>query len=607
MNFVNQLEDIIQVTETPNELAFNCANFLIPKIMYIPHNQLDILKRRINTIQENHDCSIANFSLFSTIHSFLNYRKSNYLQVIEALENSLFENPKMDSFNQMCHYAAIGASLRSLGERDLALDAFQNVIKFSYSEIKEPFQQYFYGISLYHVSEIYGELKDFQEMLNKQQIFNTVANRWGNVDFENRSLNGIGRAYLGLKLYDAALEYLIEADEKCKVAANIPFIARNLNDLGCAYAKNENFEKALEHYKAALKIRKENNFTNATITTLINLGNLYIQLDKIKEAFDIFQEALITAKPLKVNRKLSTIYQQLSLVHERLEEHKIALEYHKKFHELKEELDNVTKTQVENQKVREINIQLNNQKQLIQHQKQQIETTLEKLKVTNKYLENFASVAAHDLKAPIRIAANFAKILERKYKNKFDKSDLEYFSFISNNVALLSRMIDDLLALSKLDQNLPRPKRVNTQHLIDEVTLRLNDNIQKYNATIQIKNELPTLKGHTSLLTQLFQNFIDNGMKYSQDNIPPVITISSICDEKTSFCQFEIRDNGQGISEQDQPFIFELFNGTYRNDSSGIGLATCKKIITHYGGNVWLKSKENQGTSIFFTLPIYLV
>mgnify|MGYP000312506722 CR=1 FL=1 len=54
-------------------------------------------------------------------------------------------------------------------------------------------------------------------------------------------------------------------------------------------------------------------------------------------------------------------------------------------------------------------------------------------------------------------------------------------------------------------------------------------------------------------------------------------------------------------------FVFELFNGTYRNDSSGIGLATCKKIITHYGGNIWIKSKENQGTSIFFTLPIYVV
>lgn len=605
MNFVTQLQNIIQTNEDLNQLAPNCANLLIPKIMYISQNELNELKQQIENLQKKYDTSINNYFLFTTIHAFFNYRQSNYTEVLITLENLLLTNPDMDALCKMCNYAVIGASFRSLGERDLALNAFQNVMEFSYTEMNAPFLQYFYGISLYHTGEIYGELKDFEEMLRKLQIFNTVAQRWKNIDFENRSLNGIGRAYLGLELYDAALEHLTQADEKSKIAANIPFISRNLNDLGFAYAKNENFEKALEHYNAALKIRQDNKLTNPTITTLIDLGDLHIQVEKYDEALSIFQTALKTAKPLKVNRKLSIIYQKLSFVYEKLNQPTTALEYYKQFHQLKEKLDNVAKTQVENQKIREVNIQLNNQKQLIQSQKQQIETALEKLKVTNKYLENFASVAAHDLKAPIRIAANFAKILERKYKNKFDKSDLEYFSFISNNVALLSRMIDDLLALSKLDQNLPRPKPVPTQDIIKEVIIRLKNNIDKHNVTIEVKNELPILKGHASLFTQLFQNFIDNGMKYRQKEIPPKIIILATCDEATPFCQFEIRDNGKGISEHQQPFIFELFNGTYRNDSSGIGLATCKKIVTHYGGNIWIKSKENQGTSIFFTLPIY--
>lgn len=605
VNYTQQTKFIINKKQDAINTAIALSDLLLSKLMYIPpqevkniEGQLLIFRSTLQPIEES-------YFIIESILAFLEYKQSNYSKVIEAL----LPIPEYSKAFNITHFAtrcvAIATSYRSLGKKELALKYFQKAIEIYENVNLIPHQNYCFGLALYHISEIYGELKDYDEMLKRHLLFFKYSKIWKNIDFKNRSLNGIARAYSGKKDYDASLIYFKMASQSSEKDGNLPFKSRNYHDLGMLYVKMKYYDEAYENYNKALKLRQEYQLVNASITTLTSMGQLFFIQKKYDRAIELWQEALDMALPLKVNRKIYQIYKNLSTVYQEAGQFELALVFYKKFHLLKEQVDNVDKTQVESQKIREAYSQLRQQKELIESQKIEIEKALSKQEETIKYLENFASVAAHDLKAPIRIAANFAQLLKRKHKHLWDQDDTEYFDFISNNIGLLAKMIDDLLSLSRVDQNLPYPKTVDMDETLNAVLARLSAKIEESKANITIQSQLPPIIGHTSLVTQLFQNIIENAIKHRQTGLTPQISISSkLLSTTPQFCQFEIRDNGEGIETDLQPYIFELFSGGKKEDSSGIGLATCKKIVTHYGGNIWVKSKKNKQTSVFFTLPL---
>lgn len=606
MDYINAIQKIwSDWGDKPSKLLKSC-DLLIPKMMYIPHVQLDGIEQYITTALGNYILPTDHSALLTTLFAFFKYKRADYQLAIQLLDTFGKKNTDLQLITKASMCVVIGASYRSLGQKETALQYFQQAVEEFNNNPQRPYQEYFLGLAIYHIAEIYGELQDYNAMLERHLLFMEYSKKWNNPDFENRALNGIGRAYLAQEQYELALLYLKIADEKARIKGNIPFMARNLHDLGFTYAQTKEYDESLNYYNQALTLRKDNNLINAAISTLMAIGKVFLLQEKEEEAIEILTQALQEATRLKVNNKISQIYKNLSVAYEQQGVYDKALIFYKKFHLLQAEIDNVNHTKVENQKIREANTQLRVQKELIETQKRQIEITLKKLKETIKYLENFAAVAAHDLKAPIRIASSFAKILQRKYKDKFDPKDVEYFKFISDNVGRLGTMIDDLLSLSKLDQNLSPTEVVNMGEAIDEVKLRLKQKIDETVTTITIKDKLPFLEAHTSLVMQLFQNIIENAIKHSKLNQNPQITISSkIFEANTNYCLFEIKDNGEGIPIQLQPYIFELFNGTHQTESTGIGLATCKKIVSIYGGRIWVKSLPNQGTTIFFTLPFF--
>lgn len=603
MKFLNKTKAILKNEMQDSDKIIALCDVLIPKVMYIPLSQASTIKLKVAQFQSHFHPKSQIYFITQILIALLEYRASNFnhsIELIKEINQNASDEILLEHKASSC--VIVGINHRSLGQKETSLKYLQSAIEEYGDEPQLAHQQYLYGLSLYHIGEIFGEMDDYDDMLDKHLKFVDLGERKNNIDFINRGLNGIGRAYLGKKDFEKCLEYLKRADEKIKEAANLPFVARNQHDLGFTYFQMKAYEKSILHYEKALEIRKENNYTNAFITTLIGLSQVYTAKRNFETSIQLLEEAKSIAEQFNVKRKIYQIYSELSLVYEESKDFEKAFSYYKKFHELKEEVDNVNKTQVENQKIREANTQLRQQKKLIETQKQKIETTVLKLKEANKYLESFASVAAHDLKAPIRIAASFSKLIERKYKNTFDETDKEYFKFLTDNISLLAKMIDNLLSLSKLDKNLSELEIVDTNNTLKIGMERLKDKILNSKANILIRERLPKVQGHETLIIQLFQNIIDNGIKHVADSVIPKISISAT---KTNdkYYTFEIKDNGEGISETQQPFIFELFSRADRHDSTGIGLATCKKIVTHYGGKIWVVSEINQGTSIFFTLP----
>jgi len=606
-NFKLGIDRIFPDNDICSNKAKELANFLVPKIMYIPFTQIVEIKERLSCFERICEQNNDDLPLLYLVQAFLTYRQGQYKQALLGIRRYEYMKQSFkDDFTQACYSAIKGACYRSLGQKESALSAFHFTIRHFHYRPTQAFASYLYHLSLYHIAEINAELGNYKIMLKQHEKFFELSEAEKNVDMINRALNGIGRAYLGLGDFDNCLTYLQRAEKKSSKAGNIPFIAKNQHDIGIVFFKMKRYDNALLYLNKALKIREAYKLNDAAISSYILVSKVYIAQRNFESAVSSLNKGKAIAEKLKVVKKLCEIYKVLSIAHEENDNYDLALLYYKKFHTLNEKINDVKSTQIENERVRETNTKLNQQKNIISNQKTKIEAYASRLIETNMHLQNFASIAAHDLKAPLRITNNFIGLLSRKYEDNLDNADKEYVNFITKNMSSLSKMIDDLLSLSKLDQDLPPMKTVNTAILLDEILNRLQNKIKDIQPDILIQNDIPNVVGHESLIGQVFQNLIDNTLKYRSNSKLRIQILHSRTKDSDDeeYVTFEIKDNGVGIPDCLQNKIFELFSGANGENSNGIGLATCKKIVSNYGGTIWVESQEGIGTSMFFTLPL---
>lgn len=229
---------------------------------------------------------------------------------------------------------------------------------------------------------------------------------------------------------------------------------------------------------------------------------------------------------------------------------------------------------------------------------------LEKYIEYNLQLENFAYIASHDLKTPLRTIVSFTQLLDRNTRDKLSGDEKEYLQFIIDGTKEMSYLIDDLLAYSRLESKDMQVEMINLKDLMQSTINQVSTYVKDKNASINIKFQPEVIFGDKIKLQQLFQNLLLNGIKFHKPDQHPNIEISCISEDK--YWLFEFKDNGIGIEEAYFEKIFLIFKRLNRKESyegSGIGLAICKKIVEKHGGKIWVKSELGQGSSFFFTLP----
>ena len=235
------------------------------------------------------------------------------------------------------------------------------------------------------------------------------------------------------------------------------------------------------------------------------------------------------------------------------------------------------------------------------------EKLVEKLSDSNEELERFAFVCSHDLQEPLRIVRSFSQMLESHLEDelKGDEKGQKYLKFITDGAQRSQDLIRDILAYSRITSNTEKLENVNLNELVD--VIQENSNLDKAEKATQISSDkLPEISGNKTQLYQLFQNLINNGLKYQKPDETPHVHVG--VDDLGTQWQFSIKDNGIGIAEKYQDKIFEVFQRLHRRNifpGTGVGLSICKKVVKRHGGNIWVESIEGEGSTFFFTLPKY--
>jgi len=231
----------------------------------------------------------------------------------------------------------------------------------------------------------------------------------------------------------------------------------------------------------------------------------------------------------------------------------------------------------------------------------QIKQQNQSLEQVNKELEHFAFIASNDLQSPLNdILENIGNI---KTQLKCTDIDIqEYLDYTISSAEQMKIIIQDVLAFSKIEDSEVELKPTNLNRVITSVLLNIKESVDSRNAEVDIPL-LPTIQAMDTQITLLFQNLIENGIKYNTSSIPKV---SLEHEENEQYHIFNVQDNGIGISETDQVKVFEMFKRLKEKreeKGSGIGLAICKKIIERHKGTINIESEIGKGTTFRIFLP----
>lgn len=226
----------------------------------------------------------------------------------------------------------------------------------------------------------------------------------------------------------------------------------------------------------------------------------------------------------------------------------------------------------------------------------------ENLKRSNEELQHFAYAASHDLQEPLRMIASYLQLLEKRYEGKLDKEAMEYIDFAVSGAKRMRGLINDLLAYSRVQTGKKPLKLTDLNDVLFIVSQNLKEKIKENDVLIDI-DRLPVVMADPSQMSSLFQNLIDNAIKFRRQDVRPIVHVAA--EETAEHWEFAISDNGIGIEAEfaDKIFIiFQRLHSMAEYSGTGIGLAICKRIVERHQGNIWFESEPGQGTTFYFTL-----
>jgi light-regulated signal transduction histidine kinase (bacteriophytochrome) len=233
---------------------------------------------------------------------------------------------------------------------------------------------------------------------------------------------------------------------------------------------------------------------------------------------------------------------------------------------------------------------------------EKLKETSEELERSNTELQQFASVASHDLTEPLRMITSYLELLNIKAQKKLGAEEQEFIGYAVDGARRMQMLIQDLLAYARVGTRGRPLEPTDCEKVMETALTNLKVAISESKAVIE-HDVLPVVMGDAVQLAQVFQNLLGNAIKF-HGNAPPRIHVGA--KSRGGEWLFRVKDNGIGIDPKNFERIFVLFQRLHTRQEypgTGMGLAICKKIIERHGGRIWVESQPGQGTTFFFTIP----
>ncbi|MDN5213007.1 ATP-binding protein [Fulvivirgaceae bacterium BMA12] len=231
-----------------------------------------------------------------------------------------------------------------------------------------------------------------------------------------------------------------------------------------------------------------------------------------------------------------------------------------------------------------------------------LEKELEYLASSNKELEEFAHITAHDLQEPLHVIMGYSQLLRKRYGASLSDEGHDFLTHIIDGTQRMQQLIRDLLGYAKIGGSNAKFESINLTQIVKKVQQNLQLKIEQSNTQIRYNGPV-NIKANPMQMLQLLQHLIANAIKYRRPAESPHIFIN--VSEKERYWFFAVEDNGIGIENEYSERIFQVFQRLHtreKYEGTGIGLAICKKIVEKHQGKIWMKSTSGKGTTFYFTI-----
>ncbi len=374
------------------------------------------------------------------------------------------------------------------------------------------------------------------------------------------------------------------------------------------------YDEALVDAEAAQALIKELGDINGRQINLLNLGSIRYHQKEYPLAIRLTSKGIVAAKRFKDAYTEIMGYKLLAKVYQELKDFEKALQYQMIYAQAQEDfskeqrnrqiLDMEIKYDIKEQEKEIEQLTKENEFQaLLLQQSDQIASQNTQLLQVNEELRQFAYVASHDLKEPLRMIGSYTQLIYKLHGKQFDENSNQYFSFVSEGVTRMNNLLDALLKYATIGKSEEEREEVRLSDVVDMAVINLRLRVEETGAIINCES-LPVVYSIQSLLIQLFQNLISNAIKFRKPDSNPEIFISS--KEEDESYVINVQDNGIGIASEFQERIFIIFQRLHTRaqyDGTGIGLAICQKIVQHLNGQIWVKSTAGEGATFSFCIP----